>query len=37
MNVPNFSHRLTPSQIERVEALTGQTVERVIEATGISR
>lgn len=26
----NFSHPLTPEQVERVEALTGQTIEQVI-------
>ena len=28
----NFAHPLTPAQLERVEALAGQKVERVIEA-----
>ena len=27
----NFSHPLTPEQISRAEALTGQTVERVVD------
>jgi len=28
----NFSHPLTPQQIDQIETLTGQTVERVIAA-----
>jgi hypothetical protein len=32
----NFSHPLTTAQVAQVEAMTGQTAERVIEATGIS-
>lgn len=31
MLILNFSHPLTPDQIARVESLTGQKVERVIE------
>lgn len=29
----NFSHPLTPDQVEQIEALTGQKVERVVEVS----
>lgn len=32
MIVVNFSHRLTPTHLQQIEALSGQKVERVIEA-----
>ncbi len=32
MILVNFSHPLTPAHLERVEALTGKKVERVVEA-----
>jgi len=31
MIILNFSHPLTPEHLAQIEALTGQTVERVIE------
>lgn len=31
MIILNFSHPLTPAQLEQIEALTGQVVERVLD------